>query len=189
MTESVAFKAKTAATKEVKVPEGLTEIERLTREYAEARSALAATATQCATEMAAIKTSYLAQLREQSAIVLVKHKELSSLISKSKKQFVSPRSAVFHGIKVGIQKLIGSLKFDDEAKTVELIRKHLPSLFDTLVTTKYTLNKDAIGTLKADELKKIGGSVTDSSDRVVIKPVQGDIEKIVKALLTEKKGK
>jgi phage host-nuclease inhibitor protein Gam len=189
MTKAVAFKAKTAATKEVKVPEGLVNIEALTREYAEARSKLAAVATECATKMEAVKTEYLNQLRNLSAEVDEKHEILSWSVAKASGEFEKPRTRVFHGIKVGFQKLVGKLTFADDARTIKLIEKHMPDQFDILVTTSYALNKDAIGTLPADDLKRIGGTVSGADDQVVIKPVAGDIEKLVAALLSSKKGK
>jgi hypothetical protein len=189
MTKTVALKANTASTKEVKFSDSLASIEALTREYAEAHSKLATVATECATKMEAVKTEYLGQLRNLAADVDEKHEILSRAIQKAPGEFEKPRSRVFHGIKVGINKLVGKLTFTDEERTLKLIEKHMPDQFDILVATTYSLNKDAIGTLSADDLKKIGGTVSGANDQVVIKPVAGDIEKLVAGLLSSKKGK
>jgi hypothetical protein len=72
---------------------------------------------------------------------------------------------------------------------IRLIHKHLPKMEGTLIRTKYEPDKQALGKLTGDELKKIGVKVGDDSDVVLIKPVEGDMEKTVKALIKEAAAK
>jgi hypothetical protein len=97
--------------------------------------------------------------------------------------FVRPRSVVAHGIKFGLAKGRGGLVIEDEDRTVALIRKHLPDQADVLIATREMPVKDALVQLPAADLKRIGVQVKDTGDQVLIKPADGEVDKLVKALV------
>lgn len=100
--------------------------------------------------------------------------------------FVKPRTMTFHGIKLGLKKGSGKIEWDDEAKVIERIRKHAETLSvpaDVLIVTSYTVSKESVERLKGDELKKLGISVVDGTDAVVIKAADNTVDKLVKAIL------
>jgi hypothetical protein len=113
------------------------------------------------------------------------HAELSDVIAENGASFVKPKTHVFHGITVGIRKLVSKLTFKDDAKTIALIQQKLPDQFDVLVETSRSIRKDAVSALSADDLRKIGGSVVDADDQVVIKYAQSDLSKFIKSLLQD----
>ena len=46
-------------------------------------------------------------------------------------------------------------------------------------------NKDALADMPAGDLKKLGIELTETGDAVVIKPVDGEVDKICTALLKD----
>jgi hypothetical protein len=97
--------------------------------------------------------------------------------------FVKPRTVSAHGIKFGLQKGAGTLVVPDPEKTLKLIRKHLPEQAEVLIVTKEVPSKDALMNLPANDLARIGARIDGTGDQVVIRPADGAVDKIVKALL------
>ena len=52
-----------------------------------------------------------------------------------------------------------------------------------LIKTTEKPIKDGLSALPADKLKKLGVKVTDDTNKIVIKPVDSEVDKIVDALL------
>ena len=75
-----------------------------------------------------------------------------------------------------------SSKADADA-VVARIKKHLPDQVDVLIQSKDVPVKSALAQLTAVELKKLGVSVTDAEDQIVIKTADSEIDKTVEALL------
>lgn len=186
MSKSVAFKAKTASTKEVKLPPALASIDKLTEAHAAAYGELAGEMIALNAEIEAAKRARIARIRKLVAEAKATKAALNDAIIANKELFEKPRTRQLHGFKVGMRKPEGKMVFADEDKAIELVRKHLPDLADVLIKTSYTIVKDAAGTLTAAQLKSIGGKITDTVDEVVIKPTAGDVEKLVDALIKEK---
>ncbi len=163
----------------------LAEIEKLTREYADARAALSEKVMVINDEMQTIARRNLAGVK--TAVNKVKEKEsvLSAAIEASPGLFEKPRTVIFHGIKIGLQKGKGKISIADEEKTIALIRKHFPDAADAYIKSEESLVKKAIENLSVAELKKIGCTVEESGDQVVIKATDSQVDKIVAKLLAE----
>jgi len=100
--------------------------------------------------------------------------------------FNKPKTQTFSGIKVGITKQKGKVTFDDEAKVIDRIEKKLPEdQAELLIRVSKNVQKQAVYDLLAADLKRLGISISDDENSVVIKPTDGDIDKIVSALLNE----
>jgi hypothetical protein len=97
--------------------------------------------------------------------------------------FVKPRTLKAHGIAFGFAKGKGGLEIANPDRTVKLIRKWLPELEQTLIAVRETPVKDALSQLAADDLKRLGVEVKGTGDVVVIRPVDGEVEKLVRALV------
>lgn len=159
------------------------EIEIKAKAHAAARLALTNLVTLLNAEIEAIKQKRMKKLRELVLIASTTGDELLALVTESPKLFVKPKSVVMHGIKAGYKKEKGKISFADEAKTIELIRKHLPALADTLIITTEKPSKEAINSLDVAKLKKIGATVTSDSDVAFITEPSSDVDKIVNALI------
>lgn len=113
---------------------------------------------------------------------------LQAEIEANPELFVKPRTIVLHGVKVGYTKGKGRTVIIDEAKTIELIRKHLPEEQAGLLIRKVeSVQKDALGQLTAAELKKIGVHVEAATDRVVLSYVDNAVDALITRLLEDAK--
>jgi len=166
----------------------LGEIEKLTKDYADARDSLSTTVRTLEEKMEALKRQYLPGIKRQVGIAAARKLDLANAIEDSKGLFVKPRTVIFHGVKIGLQKGSGKIEYDksDIDRIVRLIEKHFPDQADLLIQTKKTPIKKALGNLTVADLKKLGVFVEDTGDAVVIKPTDSQIEKLVDRLLKEK---
>ena len=90
---------------------------------------------------------------------------------------------MLHGLKLGYQKGKGKIEWEDDDQVVKLIRRHFPDQFDVLIKTAERPIKDALASLTAAELRKIGVTVEETGDVVFVKDSTGNVDKLVKALL------
>ncbi len=166
----------------------LAEIEKLTKDYADARASLAATMRALEEKIEGIKRQYLPGITTQVGIAKARRLELKNALEDSKDLFVKPRTVIIHGIKVGFQKGKGKIEFNKSEvdRVVALIEKHFPERAADLIETKKTPIKKALNRLTVKDLRKLGIEVDDSTDAVVIKPTDTQIGKLVDRLLKEK---
>jgi hypothetical protein len=132
-----------------------------------------------------LKAEAMPDLRELVAAAKLSHANLVDAINATPGAFDKPRTRVLHGLKVGLRKQEGKTVFRDEELSIALIEMHLVDQADVLISTKKSIVKDAASQLPADLLKKIGGTIEDATDEVVIAPVEGDVMKLVDALIKE----
>lgn len=131
----------------------------------------------------ALKADRLPDIRTAIDAAAEAWKGLADEIRAHPELFASPRTLQAHGIKFGYQKGKGGLEIADEDKTVELIEKLLPDQVKLLVSVRKVPVKDALAQLSAAELKRLGVEVKGTGDVVLIKPADGSVDKIVKALV------
>lgn len=165
----------------------LTEIERLTKDYALARAALREKVEALNEEIERLKRQRLPQIRKLVEQASERQQALHVAIEESPELFKKPRTVIFHGIKVGYQKGRGELVWEDDETVVKLIYKHFPDQADTLIKTIQKPLKTALAQLSVQDLKKIGITVVDTGDEVIIKATDTEIDKLVNALLDEVK--
>lgn len=161
-------------------------IERATSNFAEARTALADLITSLQNEIEAAKRINLPAIRKAVARAAERKQVLTELLNDNRDLFEKPKTRVLHGVKVGFQKQPGSIDIADEAATLARIKKMFGDQEDMLAQLIKTTEKpikDALGELSGDQLKKLGVKVTDDTDKVVIKPADSEVDKIVDALL------
>ncbi|HEU4601548.1 MAG TPA: host-nuclease inhibitor Gam family protein [Steroidobacteraceae bacterium] len=161
-------------------------LEQLTKEHAADRALIAERVAALNEEMQAAQRRKLPGIKAAVSKAKDSHARLQAAIDSERDLFNKPRSRVFHGIRIGLQKAKGKLTFEDAAQVVKLIRKHFAEQFDVLVKTTEKPVKDALLQMPAADLKRIGCSVTDVGDVVLIKPTDSEIDKLVDALLAEK---
>lgn len=161
----------------------LTDIEQRVKAFSEARAKVASIVTILNDGIEALKRDNMPDLKKAIARAAEKHDNLKVLIDANPALFKKPRTVVMHGVKVGFAKGKGGIKFDNAEQVVKLIKKHMPEQAEVLIITKETPAKDALSQLNAVELKKIGCSVVDAGDAVVIKPTDSDVDKLVDTLL------
>ena len=161
----------------------ITDVEKRAKAYADARAEVAETVSTLNGGIEALKREYLPTLKRAVSRAADKFDNLRGLIDANPQLFQKPRTVVFHGIEVGFGKGKGGIKFDDAEQVVKLIKKHLPEQADVLIITKESPAKDALAQLSAADLKKIGCTVVNTGDAVVIKPADSEVDKLVDTLL------
>lgn len=165
--------------------EGLSKIETLTKEYATQRTELATLLGHLNEELARLKNKRLHGIKRQLAKAKEASHKLQNAIDAEPGLFVKPRTYTFHGVKVGFQKGKGGITWADDAQVVKLIRQYFPDQADALIKVTEKPVKGGLNTLEARDLKRLGCEVKDAGDEVVIKPVDGEVDKLVDALLKE----
>jgi hypothetical protein len=167
----------------------LSEIEKLAKEFSEARKVLRDRVDVLDTGIVALKKRYLPGIR--SAVDAAKEKQavLSAAIEDNRGLFVKPRTLTLFGIRFGIQKGKGKLQWDKDAAPgiIKLIKRSYEETWETYIKIKETLIKKTLSTLSSAELRKLGIQVVDSGDSVFIEPTDSEVDKLVDALLNEKK--
>jgi arsenate reductase-like glutaredoxin family protein len=162
------------------------EIERATLAFAEARAALASQIMELNAELEHVKRTRLAVIRRAVAKAADKHAELNVLLTDNPNLFQKPKTRTLHGVKVGYQKQPGAIEIADEADTIDRIKKMFAdnkNMLRQLIKTTEKPVKDALSGLSGEKLQKLGVTVTNDVDKVVIKPADSEVDKIVDALL------
>ena len=158
-------------------------IEQLTKEHAADRAVLAERVQALHDEMTQAKRRKLPGIKSAASNARDSQLRLAAAIEAEKSVFVKPKTRVFHGIKVGLQKAKGKLLFASAEKVVELILKHFPDQSDVLIKCTSAPVKSALLQLSAADLKKIGCTIEETGDQVVIAPINSEIDELVDALL------
>lgn len=159
------------------------DIERRAKEYAEARARLKDRVDALEAEIAKLRREHITGIK-RAAEAASRHREaLAAAVDESRGLFEKPRTTVMHGIRVGVMKDKGQLDWDDDARVVALIRRHLSDRFDTLVKVTEKPVKSALQQLSAAELQRIGVRVVETGDAVYVKPADSEIDKLVDKLL------
>ena len=151
--------------------------------YATARQLLADQVGAFNDGLAELRKDHIPGIKKALAKAADAEAALRALIEAHPDCFTKPKTQVFSGVKVGYQKGKGTISFEDADSVVARIRKHLPDQADVLIRSKEVPVKDALAQLSAADLKKIGVSVTEAGDQVVIKPVDSEVDKMVEAML------
>lgn len=163
----------------------LTDIEALTRQYAEARSALAERVQELEDEVTWIRQQRLPAIRRALAAAQERRDRLVAAIAAAPNLFERPRSVIFHGIRVGYQKGRGQITWEDDAKVCALIRKHFPDQSDSLIKIVERPLKTALAQLSTADLRRIGVQVIESGDEIIIRPVDGDLDRLIERMLAD----
>jgi phage host-nuclease inhibitor protein Gam len=151
--------------------------------YAQVRALLAEKVTALNDGIAQLQRDHIPGIKKAVAKAAEAQASLQALIEAHPECFTKPKTQVLSGVKVGFQKGKGTISFDDADTVVARIKKHLPDQVDLLIRNKETPVKEALAQLSAADLKKIGVSVTEAGEQVVIKPVDSEVDKLVEAML------
>jgi len=163
----------------------LAEIEKMAGYLSESRANLKEVLDQLKLETAAIKKQYMPAIRRGAEKVAGWHQRLHNAISEAPDLFTKPKTLIFNGIRVGYMKAKGEITWQDDNRVVDLIKKHFPEDWPTFVKIIEKPMKTALVTLSVADLKKIGVTVQETSDEIVIKPIDSEIDKLINALLRD----
>ena len=167
----------------------LAEIDKLAAQYSDARALLTDLVSSLTVLQDALTREHMPPIRKAVQRAAEKHDQLIALTEAAPHLFVKPKSHTLHGIKVGYRKGSGKMEFQfEDEDTIAKIRKVLEKeeIDSTpFITVREKPNKEALEGLDGKQLAKMGISIEDTGDVPFVKPVDGAVDKIVKALLKE----
>lgn len=164
----------------------LIEIEKAAEYYANARDELARIVQIMQDQIQKVQAEHTPRIRQLVRIAARNHSQLHAAIEAHPELFQRPKTRVLHGLRVGYAKQRGKVEIDDEEAVIARIRKQLPEeQAELLIRVRETVDKNAVCDLAVVDLKRLGIRVTADGDVVVIKSVDGEVEKLVAALLKD----
>lgn len=167
----------------------LKDIEGLARAYADAYAELGDDVAVLENSIREIRRKMLPRIKRAADKAAQAKQSLTAAVESAPALFVKPRTRLLHGIKVGFAKQKGTVELGDEAAVIRRIRKLLPEdQAELLIRTQESVHKQAVYDLSVEDLKRLGISITNDSDRVVVKVADSDIEKLVDALLKDEEA-
>lgn len=158
-------------------------IERLTQTYADRRALLAERLALLQAQIDEVKKKHLKELKRHVALTAECESALRAAIEAAPELFEKPKTKVFHGVKVGYRKGPGALDWEDDGDLVRKIERYFGEEAEAYLIVKKKPSAEALDDLDAATLKRLGVQVGDDKDQVVVKAVESDVEKLMKALL------
>jgi len=166
----------------------LTIIERA-KSYAHERTVLSERVSALEAEVQAAQRRRLPGIKSALAAAADAKAALETAINDNRDLFESPRTATHFGIKFGLKKGAGKIEFGNEAGVIARIKKLFgEAKAAVLIKTTEKLQKKALSTLPADELKKIGCTVGATGYHIFIAAEDTAVDKLVERLLKEGSG-
>lgn len=166
----------------------LREVEPLCARYAHWHDELQEMLLDLDAEVQMLKSARLKPIKAAIRKVAAAHGDLKDAIDSSPQLWKKPRTRVFHGVQVGMQKGRVKITWADPARVVERIKALYQDDIGLLVKVFETPVKEILQKLPAADLKKLGVSVTDSADQVVIRMVDSEVERMINTLLKDGLG-
>jgi hypothetical protein len=163
----------------------ISDLQRLTKPYADARGQLAEIVTELNRDIEALKRRQMPVIRQLVARAAEHESNLRAAIEAHQDLFIQPRTVVFHGIKLGLQKGKGGIEWDDADKVLARIHAEYGDDANGLIHIAETPDKKMLADLPADELKKLGCRLVNTGDEVIVRPTDTGVDKIVSALLKD----
>lgn len=153
----------------------LQQIESATLEFALARQRLHTLVADLNAQIEQLKLARHATLHAATSELAQRQDELRGLLAASPELFVKPRTATFHGIKVGWQKGKGAIEFTDPDRVVTLIHRHYEAAEATaLLHITERPDKEALAKLSVTLLRKLACTVTETGDQIIIRPMESE---------------
>ena len=160
------------------------EIERLATAYAVRRDALSETVEEAQEALDRVKRGHRAALRRRIGAAANARAELLAAVESSPALFRRPRTRLLSGIRVGWRKRPGRIELDDEAATINAIRRKLDGeAAARLIRVSEKVVRGALRELSARDLMRIGALTVEADDEPIAIPADGEIDKLVAALL------
>jgi hypothetical protein len=163
----------------------LTDIEKLTKDYADARELLGDRVAALNDDIELLRRGAIKGIKAAVKSAAEKQAELKAAIEAAPELFGKPKTLVLHGVRVGFMKGKGQISWDDETAVLTRIRKMFTVDADAYLSITVRPSKTALATLPAADLKKLGVTVIEAGEQVLIKPTDSDVDKLVAALLKD----
>lgn len=162
------------------------EIQALTCQFASTRATLVDTCAALQAEVDAVRRGVMATIRTLVADVAEARDRLHAAIEAAPHLFEARKTLTISGVRVGYMKQRGTVVIEDESAVIDRIRRLLPEeQAELLVRVRESVHKPAVYDLTAADLKRLGITIEQAEDAILIKPVDTEVDKLVTALLAE----
>lgn len=161
------------------------EIETAARRYADARRELADELHALEEDVAVAKKRHIKAVKRLAETAAERKRALADMVAGAPQLFTRPRTRLLHGVKFGFVKSRGKLQWADAAQVVKLIKKHFAEQADVLIKVTETPIRSALSQLSGADLKRLGVSVIEAGDVVVVESTDSEIDKLVDVLLDD----
>ncbi len=167
----------------------LQNIERLSGEYAENYGALEGLVAEMERHIEHVREKHLPGIKKAVRATVASHSKLKEAIEGNPQLFEKPKTRTFNGVKCGLKKGKGKLEFKySEERTIEKIEQLFPGdAYEglELIQASYSIRKTALSRMEVADLKRLGVTIDDTGDEVVIKVMDSEGAKLVQAYLNE----
>ena len=169
----------------------LADIQKRASVYSQSRDHLSGLFATLEAGIEIVKKGSLPEIQKLGRQIARQHSELQELIKANPAMFDKPRTYVVDGLKFGLQKKPGKLEWDSDAALITRIKKAVeadaltPEQQDLLINTTERPVAKALEKLDGKLLKRLGITLTNDTDEVLIKSVDSEVEKAVNAVIRD----
>lgn len=160
-------------------------IDTLTKTFAGARAELAERIQSLRDEQEAAKRRRIQGIKNSLGRFAAARDELRDAIDVNRELFDNPKTRTLHGVRIGLMKQRGKLEIPDQEACVAAMRRVLGDDVDAYLKVTVAPIRAALANLPAKDLKRIGATLSDDVDAIVIKPTDGELDKLIGALLSD----
>lgn len=167
------------------------DIQKRAEVLAATRDALADLLRTLQAEIETVKTGRMPAIRASARKVAAEHNKLRDLIAANPALFTRPRTQIVGGLKYGLQKARGKMRWISDAQLIARIKKLAAEgeisddQVEMLIARTEKPVAKALEKLDARVLKRLGVTVAADCDEVLIKGVDGEVEKAVNAVIKD----
>lgn len=170
------------------------DIQRRAEALAATRDALASLLRALQADIDTLKAGRMPAIRAGARKVAAEHNRLRELIAANPALFERPRTVVVNGLRYGLQKARGKMHWPCDTQLIARIKKLAAEgeisddQVDMLIARTERPVAKALEKLDARILKRLGVTVSADTDEVLIKSVDGEVEKAVNAVIKDATG-
>lgn len=163
----------------------LSDIERAARDFSAKSKTLRNYHEQLNSEVDAIKSKYLEDIKAASIEAGESYQMLLTLINDASDLFKDKKSMTVSGVKFGYQKKKGKLEIINEDATIAKLKELYGDNASLYINTKTSIVKKALDSLPASDLKKLGVNIVQDSDVAFVKLTDDEVQKLIEAMVKE----
>lgn len=159
--------------------------------YALARASVAERASSLDRIVRTVTARKIPGIKSALALAADAQANLVATVKVHPELFVKPRTMTLHGVKVGYAKGSGKIDWDDDDAVLKRIDKLRESKalteeqYDAIVYTERKLSSDGLRALDPKLLSRLGVTLENTGDMVVVKSADTAVDKLVKKILKE----
>ncbi|MGH7187400.1 MAG: host-nuclease inhibitor Gam family protein, partial [Pseudomonadota bacterium] len=161
-------------------------IERFIKTYADAAGALGDAIGELEADLESRKRARMKEIKSLVARTAEAKAKLHAAIEAAPQCFEKPKTITVSGVRVGLQKGKGQMDWEDDDALVAKIEKHFGKDAEHYLIIKKKPSATALNELETAELRRLGVTVEETGEQIVIRHVDGAVEKLVRALLKAK---